>query len=151
MSYQIEASIEVAVIWDDAAQEWTIAPEDQAGHLGWVKAPVIQDGGGGVRPYSILERAQEHPVTVEDLTHMLGFAMVRATAPANADVDWRPASPSLVGMLKDVLSIPDHGMSDEVRGTLIRRLLPIFSSVDENAHRRGMFDQRQAALTEGQS
>lgn len=84
--------------------------------------------------------------TAEDLTHMLGFAMVRATAPLSADVDWRPVSPSLVGMLKDAIPAIDLVMSDSQRDALIRRLLPLFSSVDENAHRRGMADQRAATV-----
>ena len=59
----------------------------------------------------------------------------------------RPISPHLVGMLKDTLST--HLIPEDTAADIIRDLIPLFESVDQNAHRRGMFEQRQAALGAG--
>lgn len=90
--------------------------------------------------------------TAEDLTHMLGFAMVRATArvnPPTADAPYRPASPGLVDMLDGAIKDTVPTLEDTYIRGLIRRLLPIFSSVDENAHRRGAWEQRTDSTAAG--
>jgi hypothetical protein len=83
--------------------------------------------------------------TAEDLTHMLGFAMVRTTArvhPPTEAGSYRPASPGLVDMLDGAIKDTVPTLEDTYVRGLIRRLLPIFASVDENGHRRGAWEQR---------
>lgn len=136
---RITAAVAVHVDWDDDANEWTVQGFDVDGPLEWALSPKhahLEDNEPAYGPE--FERALAHPVTAEDLAHMLGAAIIASVRESNRYVEYRPASPALIGMLKDKIGeVVGLRLDALTVGEIVQKILPVISSVDENAHRRG--------------
>lgn len=152
MQHTCRAAVMIRLLWNDTTGEFEINPVDLTGELPYPDDHKMEDtcgcenanGDTSQEHDEIWNRAMDAPLpTAEDLAQMLGSALAQTVRESNRYVEHRPASPALIGMLKDkIQETVGLTMTSLQVGEIVQKILPIVSSVDQNAHLRGVAEGR---------
>lgn len=155
---QIEATVAVYVRWNDDANEWEMHPcMTTGGDLDWAGEDGLPTAPGGVgwvpdlvATEAMLDRAGDHHITAEDLARMLGSAITQPGPNKNLQKGYRPASNGLIHMIEGAIEDAFQAAPHRQRDALVQQLVPIFASVDQNAHDRGRAEGLAPTLSDAE-
>jgi hypothetical protein len=155
MHHKISDTAALPMVWNDDEGIWEIDADQLRGPLAPAEmigdqvpgcpchdAPEAVDSG--IEHDEVWGRATAVPFPdAEAAARMLGAAVTQPGPNKNIGKGHRPISDRLVHMIEGVFDdVVGDSLGAAARGEMVRGLAPLFASVDQNAHLRGVAEGR---------
>lgn len=158
MHHKIRDTAALPMVWNDDENIWEIdfdqihgplAPAEMIGdQVPSCACEVASTTVPSIEHDEVWGRATAIPFpSAEDVARMLGAAVTQPGPNKNLQKGYRPASDGLVHMIEGAIDDASQAAPHRQRDVLVQHLVPIFASVDQNAHERGKLEGRKTAGT----